>query len=285
MRGLTHAGSSCLRVLPTCGVHSDPDRTLAETAASQDGVFTIGDARLAGLRPDQIERRVGRAWSPVYEGVYRVAGAPASWRSDLRAAAFAAGAGAAISHRSAGALYELPGGRRGLIELTCIRWKRTTCPGLVVHESTRLDPIDIQLLDGMPVTRPERTILDLASHFPAANYLDLVVQAARRKRLVTYESTREMFDRNARRGLKGVRALRETLERWDPESRPTESEMETLLLRTLRENGLPDPVVQYDVHDSCGPIRRRVPMPRTRRHAGPGVRQQAGAFGRVSDRP
>ena len=95
-------------------------------------------------------------------------------------------------------------------------------------------------------------ILDLASCYPSANYLELVVQAARRKRLVTYGSTRELFDRHARRGLKGVRALREVLDRWDPASRPTESEMETLLLRALRENALPEPVVQYDVCDLAG---------------------------------
>jgi very-short-patch-repair endonuclease len=39
------------------------------------------------------------------------------------------------------------------------------------------------------------------------------------------------------------------LERWDPASRATESEMETLLLQTLRANGLPDPYVQFDIHD------------------------------------
>jgi very-short-patch-repair endonuclease len=233
-------------------MHFDPVRTLADIAARQDGIFTIDDARRAGLGPEQIQRKAGRSWFLVHECVYRAAGAPRTWRSALRAAVLAAGDGAAISHRSAAALYELPGGRRDLIEITCIRWKRTTRPGLVVHESTRLDPRDIQLLDGLPVTRPERVILDLASRFPAANYLELIVQAARRKRLVTYESTRETFDRNARRGLKGVRALRETLERWDPESRATESEMETLLLQALRENGLPEPVVQYVINDAAG---------------------------------
>ena len=101
-------------------------------------------------------------------------------------------------------------------------------------------------------------ILDIASHVPSANYLEMVIQAARRKRLLTYTSTKEMFDRHARRGLKGIRALREVLERWDPESRPTESEMETLLVRILRENGLPEPVVQFEVSDAAGRFVARV---------------------------
>jgi very-short-patch-repair endonuclease len=233
-------------------MRADPDRSLAILAEAQDGVFTINDARRSGLRKDQIDCRVGASWSLFYDGVHRMAGAPPSWRSNLRAATIAAGEGAAISHQCAAATYELPKGRMRPIELTCVRWRRTVHPGLVVHESTRLDSRDIRLADGIPVTTPERTILDLASLFPRANYLEYIVQAARRKRLLTYESTQAMFERNARRGLKGVSALREVLERWDPSSRPTESEMETMLLLALRRSGLPEPVTQHEVFDQSG---------------------------------
>jgi very-short-patch-repair endonuclease len=229
-----------------------PDRTLAGLASTQDGVFTISDARKAGLKRDQIDYRISVSWSLVYEGVYRISGAPPTWRSKLRAALMVAGDGSAGSHRSAAASYEIPGGSRDVIELTCVRWKRTVHGGLVVHESRRLDARDIRLVDGIPVTTPERTLLDLASRYPSATFLELVVQAARRKRLITYESTQEMFDRHARRGLRGVSALREVLERWDPSSRPTDSEIETMLLQALRKNGLPEPVVQYEVFDAAG---------------------------------
>ena len=235
----------------------DSDHELARTAAAQDGVFTAQDAQLAGLEKPQVDRRVGRSWSVLYDGVYRVVGAPVTWRSEVRAAAFAAGAGAAISHRSGAEMYELPTGRRDPIEVTCMRWKRTIHSGLIVHESSRLSARDIQLIDGIPVTTPERTILDLASQFPWANYLEFVVQAARRKRLLTYESTQERFDRHARRGLKGVSALRELLERWDPASSPTESDMETMLLQALRRHGLPEPMVQHEVFDRAGRLVAR----------------------------
>ena len=226
------------------------DHALFEFARGHDSVFTLADAAKAGLSREQTRARAAHLWERIHDGVFRIPGAAPTRTSALRAAIWAAGEGAAISHRSAAARYEIPGRRDDLVELTCRRWLRAVRAGLVVHESRRLDDRDIQLLDGIPFTTPERTILDLASQFPRASYLEFVIQAARRKRLITYGSTKEMFDRHARRGLKGVSALREALERWDPESRPTESEMETLLLQTLRKNDLPAPVVQFEVRGS-----------------------------------
>jgi very-short-patch-repair endonuclease len=234
------------------------DDELAARAAHAHGVFTLADARAVDLTRRQIRYRVSERWQAIHEGVFRVAGAPVTWRGDLLASTLAAGEGSAVSHRAGGAIYELPGGREDLVELSCLRWLRTRKPGLIVHESRRLDERDITTIDGIPVTTPERTILDLASCFAHENYLEYVVQAARRKRLITYGSMRAVFDRHARRGLKGVRALRATLDRWNPESRPTESDMETMLLQTLRQHGLPEPTLQYEVRDGDGHLLGRV---------------------------
>ena len=236
---------------------SDADRQLAEEAAGHYGVFTLADARRAGLRRHQIRERVENTWLAYYEGVFRIAGTPDTWLGRLYAATKAAEPGGAVSHRSGGAVYELPGGTRDLIELSCLRWKRARHAGLVVHESRRLDERDITTVDGIPVTTPARTILDLASCFPSERYLEYVLQAARRKRLITYESMRATFDRHARRGLKGVRALRVVLDGWDPASRPTESEMETRLLQILRDHGLPEPVTQFEIRDGAGELVAR----------------------------
>jgi hypothetical protein len=104
----------------------------------------------------------------------------------------------------------------------------------LVHESTRILPEDVQLIDELPVMRPERVLFELAS------------------------STRSTFDRLARRGVRGVTALRVALDRWDPTIRATESEMETLLLQLLRDNGLPDAEPQYDIFDRDGRFVARV---------------------------
>jgi hypothetical protein len=84
------------------------------------------------------------------------------------------------------------------------------------------------------------------------------MQAGRRKRLITYESMHLTFDRHARRGLRGVPALRVALARWNPESRATDSEMETLLVQILRDHGCPEPTTQFDVLDRAGAFVARV---------------------------
>jgi len=48
------------------------------------------------------------------------------------------------------------------------------------------------------------------------------------------------------------------LDQWDPALRPTESEMETLLLQALRAGGWPDAVPQYEILDRYGVFVARV---------------------------
>jgi len=237
---------------------TDADRELAKLAAAQHSIFTRADAAKAGLKHGRIDHRVANFWVAIYDGVYRMPGAPTTWQGELLAACRAASPPAGISHRSGGALYELPGGRRDLIELTCKRWRRAKSTGLVVHEQCRIDERDIVEVDGIPVMKPELVVLQLAGRRPVPTYVEAVIQAARRKRLITYESTREMFDRHARRGVRGVQVMRALLDQWDPSQRPTESEMETLLLQTLRDGGWPDAVPQYEILDRNGAFVARV---------------------------
>jgi len=129
---------------------------LRDLAASHDAVFTIADARACGLTEKEIRVRRDRDWLRLHEGVYIVAGAPHTPRAMIRAACLAGAPNAAASHRAAAALHGLPGGRQDIAEVTCPRWVRTAQPGLVVHESKCIDPGDVQEIDGISVTRPER---------------------------------------------------------------------------------------------------------------------------------
>lgn len=169
---------------------------------------------------------------------------PRTPRTNLLAACFA-GDGVA-SHRSAADLHGLPGGHTDIAEITCPRWRRNQEDGLVVHESKALDSADCQVVDNIPVTSPELTLLMLgAVHRPVV--VEMAFDVALRRELVTYESTRALLRRLGRRGRNGAGVLRAILDERVPERAVPESPMETWLLRLLCDLGFPPPVPQFEV--------------------------------------
>jgi hypothetical protein len=241
-------------------------RRLYRDAATTDGVFCIDDARRVGLTEKQIRSASAHEWNTLYEGVYLAPGAPLTWKGRVRAACLAGAPNAAVSHRAGAAFYGVPGGNRALVEITCPRWLRAKSSGLLVHERSLVLPGDVQMIDGIPVTRPELCALQLASIYRSAEFIERVLHAMRRHRLITYDSTLEMLTRHARKGVRGVRVMREALAQWDPGSAATESDPETVLLQILRRHGIEDAVPQLEIFDEAGRFVARldVGIPRWR---------------------
>jgi hypothetical protein len=212
---------------------------------------------MLGFTERQIKHRksTGR-WQPAFLGAYHLAGAPPSWLGDLLAACWAGGFRAVASHRSAAALWNLAGGRRSMQEITCPRWRRARHDGLVVHESKAFDPVDATVIEGIPVTTPERTLLDLGA-VCHESVIEMALDAAEKRELVTLDSVRATVKRLGRSGRNGVGTLRRLLDARSLGRKPTESEMETLLVQVLRRNGLPEPVTQYEIR-SAGRFVARV---------------------------
>jgi hypothetical protein len=194
-------------------------------------------------------------WQRLHDDVYIVAGAPLTWKSALLAACWAGGFRAVASHRSAAALYELAGGRRSIVEVTCPRWRRAQHDGLVVHETKSLTGVDITVLDGIPVTTPERTLFDLGA-VCAESVVEMALDRAEHHGLVTRASVQATLDRLSKPGRNGAGTLRRLLGTHDEERRPPESEMETLLIQTLRRLGWPEPVPQYEIRQAGGFVAR-----------------------------
>jgi hypothetical protein len=238
-------------------VDSEIDLAIARIAEANHGVFAAHHLR--EFKATERERRhrldVGR-WESPYDLVYRIVGAPRSWKGDLLAACWAGGTRAVASHRSAAALWELPGTRRQIPEITCPRWRRAQHDGLVVHESRALSERDVTVVDRIPVTTVERTIFDLAAVCGRFT-IDLAIDSALRQNLTTVDQLGEMLRRVGRRGLKGTRLVRGLLADRDASYTPTESERELMLLRVLREHGLPEPERQYSIHDDAGTFLAR----------------------------
>ena len=140
----------------------DFDRRVASHAARQHALVTSVQAAACGGTRPMLEHRVAAGrWRKVGPGVYRLAGAPVTWPSQLLAAVLAAGPGAMGSHRSAGFSWELDGCRPGAPEIVVPRGRRARLAGVRVHESTDIGLVTPRIVDGIPVTPVARTLLDL----------------------------------------------------------------------------------------------------------------------------
>jgi len=178
------------------------DREVMGIAARQYGVVTARQLTTAGLGPNAIAHRVktGRL-TRLHRGVYLAAPSPAQLTFDM-AAVLACGSTAVLSHHSAAALYGLLNWR-GEIHVTVTRNARPR-PGIRVHRAP-LDPHDRTRRQGIPVTSPARTLVDLAPVLPSHRF-DRAVEQAQVLRLVTAGALRRAPHQPSRRLRRPARA-------------------------------------------------------------------------------
>jgi hypothetical protein len=223
------------------------DQCIAAIAERQHGVFTIPQTEAIGFTRDRRDRRIrsGR-WLVLFDGVYRIAGVPPSWRGQLLAACWGAPDLAVASHRSAAELWDLPGRRTDLVEISCRRRRRTKAGGLVVHETKSLSVDDIETIDGIPTTSIEQTLMGLAA-VVSDTVVEMAVDRALHRNQTTIDQLRHFVRRKGKQGRNGVGVLRAIVEPLDASAGVPESAMETKLKQLLRRHGLPMPEFQYEI--------------------------------------
>jgi REase_MTES_1575 len=152
------------------------------------------------------------------------------------AAVLSAGPGAALSHRSAAALWQIRPTARSRIEVTTPR-KLRTLPILLRHCAI-LPADETTIVSGIRVTTLSRTLLDLAGVVdrPA---LERAANEAEVQRLGSILSVGEVLDRYP--GRPGSPALRCLLDHVEPTI--TRSELEDRFIAFLYEADLPQPNV------------------------------------------
>ena len=207
-------------------------------AGRQRGVVTRAQLRAAGLSVEAIDRRLraGRLHR-VHRGVYLVGHGVFPPHARELAALLACGRGAVLSHLTAAALWRIVGGLPEVVDVTVRHRARRQRGGIRIHRTSRLDRGELRVRDAMPVTAPERTILDLASMLPARD-LARAVDEARALGLAAPERLRSLVVRAPRR--RGAARLRALL---DAEREPalTRSEAERRMVDLIERGGLPRP--------------------------------------------
>jgi very-short-patch-repair endonuclease len=201
--------------------------TAAGLAADQHGVVSRPQLLQAGLTAEAIKRRVraGRLHQ-IHRGVYAVGHRVLTREGRWMAAVLACGEGAVLSHATAAAAWDL---RRneGLIHVT-VRGSRKAPRGIRLHRSPTLGPRDVTTVRGVPVTRPARTIIDLARTLTADD-LEPIVDLADARSLVNFQDLRAAKPTS----------LKAVLLNYAPA--PTRSELERRFLRLCKKHRIDPP--------------------------------------------
>lgn len=166
--------SACSVMLPVV--------VIEKLANGRDGVLTLDEALQGGLTPRQVQHRVRTGeWSRLHPGVFLASRCEPDQRVSTRAAVAWAGAGAVASGLTAAWWWQLREWAPGAAEVTVPRMRARRCPSDVILRRRDLDPVDLVVLRGLPVTALPLTVLDAAAALGPDSGPPLVDRALQRR--------------------------------------------------------------------------------------------------------
>ena len=215
-----------------------PDVRVAELAAAQHGQISISQLRACGLTRNAVARRVRRGTlHRHHRGVYSVGHDGVTLTGRFVAAVLACGGRSPLSGYAAASYWGMVRWDGRDPEVTILEGSARRVDGVRIRRSRTLDRRDVWRRDGMLVTSPARTVLDVAAHMPAHELRRMVRQAQAEGRV----SVRQLIELLARsgphRGAAKVRAL------IADGPTPTRSELEDLMLDLLAGADIARPLI------------------------------------------
>jgi hypothetical protein len=200
-------------------------------------------AAAAGLTRGQLR---SKAWATPFHGVRIGSGTAVDLRMTCSALTAVARVPVVVSDCSAAASYEwwLPPQIADMTDITVAPEHVIERPGVRCHRRV-LEPADIRERDGIRLTSPVRTLLDLAGQFPLIDLVVVMDSALRKKSC----KLAELAAAAQGHGGRGIALFRRALTFCDGRS---ESAMETLMRLLIVLSGLPAPTPQVNVYDEHG---------------------------------
>ena len=159
------------------------------------------------------------------------------------AGVLAAGTGAALSHLCAAAHWELRLLRTDFVTVIAPKARRPKGP-LRVHECRNLDPRDVTIRHGIPVTTVSRVFVDLTDLLDPYELANVMYEADHRGWFDAAAVWETMGRANGRHNL---HVLEQALAINATGSAGTKSRRENAALRRARLAGLPEPLVNVKV--------------------------------------
>lgn len=221
------------------------DARIAALAARQYGVVTRRQLVALGVSGAAIEARVRRGrLHPLHRGVYAVGHPVVGIDGRRLAAAWSCGPHAVLSHRSAAGLWGLRADASARFDVTVpTRAGRRPRRGIVVHRMA-VRPFEVTARDGIPVTTPARTLVDLAE-VVGRRPLERAADEAQGLRLFDLVAIERVLDAHpGRHGSARVGAL---LAGYGIGAGLTRSELEERVLAVCDRAGVPRPAVNARV--------------------------------------
>lgn len=226
-------------------IRSSYDARIERLAAVQHGAVARAQLVTAGVPRHAINYRLRvRRLHPIHPGVYRV-GPIVPPLQPYSAAVLACGDASWVSHRSAAELWlgaadritaHVTSFKRQRVEVAVPRDHSVQRVSVRVHRVV-IDADETAQLDGIPVTTPARTLLDLSPRLTSRG-LEQLMERMRRRELLNDEQVGRLVDRYpSRPGAPRLRALLESESLLDL----TRSEAEERLLALVRKARLPPP--------------------------------------------
>ena len=224
------------------------ERALAELAAVQHGLVSREQARGLGFGDTSIHKRcLAGSFRALHPGVYVVGGAPDTWHQRMLGACLAASGLAVASHRSAARIWGLLG-EDDMLELTVCRPRAPRPRGVLWHRSRDLVPGHTTVREGVPVTNPMRTLVDLGAVVKPWIVEDALDRGLSNK-LVPMSAVERMLHDVARPGRRGCGVLRKVLDERALGAAPPDGLLEPRMARLLKDHGLPPAVFQLVLPD------------------------------------
>jgi hypothetical protein len=159
------------------------------------------------------------------------------------AALLACGPGAALSHRSAAALWGFAEEHSDYIDVSVRRASEARLRGIRCHRRPSLPASDVTIHLGIPVTMPVRTFLDLTT-VSGPKHVERAINEADMLDVIDADSLRRALDDYS--GEPGVRPLRRILDKHT--FRLSDDELERLFRPLAAAAGLPVPLTKEMVN-------------------------------------
>jgi very-short-patch-repair endonuclease len=213
---------------------------VAEAAARRHGVVHRRELAALGVDASTVKRWLAQGrLHREHRAVYAVGYPRLSSDGRVLAAVLACGDGCWAAARSAAGLWELAPHPARAVDVVTTRCGSRAPKGIELRRTRRLQPQDVAVIRGIPVTSVSRTLADYAA-LVSRRRLEQALERAERMQVLDVAGLLEACHHRP-----GATAIRTVLAQWSPAT--TKSRLEDLLLRVVERSSLPRPVTNVAI--------------------------------------